>query len=204
MDDALAGGLVKPVGIGSRSGTCSVKILVHGDVVKHRITLCVVAPVEVVAQTVHVRIETIIDIALPHHLAKILSVQNLHLVGVGLQGNAGIEVDPYLAFLASLGGDDDDTICRTRTINRCRGGILQDLDALDVITVQLVHACLGRHTVDDVERVVVVQCSDTTDANSCRTRRTTIGRDVHTRNTSLHCLDGVVLVLLCQIGWRHY
>ena len=70
-----------------------------------------------VAQTVLVGVEAVVDIALPHHLSELLGVQHLHLVGVGLHGHAAVEVDVHLAFLAFLRRDDNHTICGTRTID---------------------------------------------------------------------------------------
>ena len=66
------------------------------------------------------------------------------------------------------------------------------------------HARFRRHTIDNVKRVVVVQGSDTTDAHCRSTRGRTISRDVHTRNTPLHRLYGVVLILLRQFGHAHH
>ena len=60
------------------------------------------------------------------------------------------------------------------------------------------HTGLGGHAVDDVERVVVVQRADTTDTNRGGSRGITIGRDIHAGHSTLHSLDGVVLVLLGQ------
>ena len=61
------------------------------------------------------------------------------------------------------------------------------------------HTGLGGHTVDDVEWVVVVKGTDTTNSNRSSARRITIGLNVHTRYTSLQGLHRVVLVLL-----RHF
>ena len=58
------------------------------------------------------------------------------------------------------------------------------------------HTGLRGHAVDDVERVVGVQRSDTTDAHRRGTARVTVGLDVHARHTTLQGLHRVVLVLL--------
>ena len=160
-----AGGLVKPVCISSGRRAGSIEILVHGDAIKHGLTLGVVCPVVSITQTVGIRIKAIVHITLPHHLAELLGIEHFHLVGVGLNCQTGIEVDSHLALLASLGSDDDHTIGSTASVNTGRCGILQHLDALDVVTVQFVHTGLCGHTVDDVERVVVVQRTDTTNAD---------------------------------------
>ena len=199
-----AGGLIKPVSISSGRCTGSVKIFVHGDAVKHGLTLGIVCPVVSISQAIGIGVKTIVHITLPHHLSELLGIEHLHLVGIGLNGQASIKVDSHLALLASLGGNDDYTIGSTASVDTGRCGILQHLDALDVVTVQFVHTGLCGHTVDDVERVVVVQRTDTTNSDCRTTRGRTVGRDVHARHTTLHGLDGVVLVLLGQIGGRHH
>ena len=163
-----AGGLIKPVSISSGRCTGSIEILVHGDTVEHWLTLGVVCPVVTISQTVGIGVKAVVHITLPHHLTELLGIEYFHLVGVGLNGQTGIEVDSYLALLASFGGNDNHTISSTRTIDTSRCGILQYLDALDIVSIELVHTCLRGYTVDDVERVVVVQRTDTTNAD-CRT-----------------------------------
>ena len=165
---------------------------------------CVVAPVVVVAQVVVVGVQSVVHIGLPEGTSPLAGIHRLNLVGIERGGHRGVEVDLHLAVLALLGGDDDHTVGSTRTVDRGRGGILQHLDALDVVTVQLVHAGLGGHTVDDVQRVVVVQRTDTTDAYRGSTRQVTVGRDVHARHTTLQGLHRVVLVLLGQLADADY
>ena len=57
------------------------------------------------------------------------------------------------AFLATLCCHEDNTVGTTRTIDGCRSGILEHIDALDVVGRDIVN---GRHlhTVDNEERVV--------------------------------------------------
>ena len=65
------------------------------------------------------------------------------------------------------------------------------------------HACLGGHTVDDVERVVVVQRSHATNTHRSRTRGVTVGLDVHARHAALQGFHRVVLVLLGHLVDAH-
>ena len=118
LHDARARGLVEPVGVGSGSGAGGVEVLAHRDAVEHRHALLVVGPVVVIAEAVHVGVETIVDVALPHHLPELLGIEHLHAVGISLYGHAGVEVDLHLAFLATLGGDDDDAVSCTATVDR--------------------------------------------------------------------------------------
>ena len=162
-------------------------------------TVLVVAPVESVAQVVVVGIEVVVHASLPESLAPLLGVEHLHAAGIHRGGDAGVEVDTHLAVLTLLRGDDDHTVGGARTVDRCRGGILQHLNRLNVVSVQLVHTGLRGHTVDDIKRVVVVQRTVTTDTHGSGTRGITVGRDVHARHTTLHGLDGVVFILLSQL-----
>ena len=66
------------------------------------------------------------------------------------------------------------------------------------------HTCFGRYTVNDVKRVVVVERADTAYAYCSRTRRRTVCRNVHTRNTSLQSLHRVVFVLFGNLVNAHY
>ena len=133
--DTCASGLVKPVGIGSWSGACVIQVFLHGDTIEYRSTLGVVSPVITIAKTVGVRVHTVIDVCLPHHLSIFLCIQDLHLVCIGGNCDRTIEVNLNLSLLTFLGSDDDNTIGGTATIDRCRGSILQYLDALDVVTI---------------------------------------------------------------------
>ena len=58
------------------------------------------------------------------------------------------------------------------------------------------HARLCGDSVDDIQRVVVVECADTTDAHRRCSRRISVGRDVHAGHTSLEGFDRVVFILL--------
>ena len=66
------------------------------------------------------------------------------------------------------------------------------------------HAAFGGHTVDNIERVVVVERTNTANTHSGTTGRRAIGRDVHTRNLALHGFHRVILVLLLQVAHAHH
>ena len=65
------------------------------------------------------------------------------------------------------------------------------------------HTSLRRHTIDDVQRVVIIQRSHTTDANRRCTARVTVGLDVHAWHATLQGLHWVVLVLLGHLIDAH-
>ena len=203
LDDTGAGGFLEPVGVAGGRFAGGIQVFVHFHAVQGRIAADIVAPVVHITQGVHVGVQAVIHIALPHHTAEFLGVEHLHAVHVGLCSDAGVEVHFYLAVLAPLGGDDDHTVGGAATVNGSGGGVFQHLDALNIVTVEFMHAGLGWYTVDDVQRVVVVQGADTTDAHGGCTGRGTVGRDVHARDTSLEGFHGVVLVLLGQVFRIH-
>ena len=60
---------------------------------------------------------------------------------------------PALGLRTFLGGDDDDAVRAPRAVNGGGGGVLQDVDRLDVIRIDRVDA-LADHSVDDDERLV--------------------------------------------------
>ena len=123
----------------------------------------------------------------------------MHTVNVRLHSHRRIEVNAYLTLSTFLGGDDDNTIGSTATIDTCGCRILEHLDGLDVVRVQLVHTRLGRHTVDDIQRVVVVERTHTTYSHRGSTRGSTVGCDVHARHLALQGFHRVVLLLFLQV-----
>ena len=77
-----------------------------------------------------------------------------------------VVVDGGLALLTLLGGHEDHTVGGTGTVDGTRGSVLQHFDTLDVAGVDAFHTILvGRHTVDNIKRIRVVDGSDTTDAD---------------------------------------
>ena len=199
LDNACPGGLAEPVGVAGGCGAGRVQVLVHADPVQGGDAVGVIAPVIDVPEGIHVGVQAVVHIALPHHLAEFLGIEHLHPVHVGLGGHAGVEIDSHFPLLAAFGRNDDDAVGRTASVDGGRGGVFQDLDGLDVVSVEFMHAGLGRDAVDDVERIVVVQGTDTAYADRSTAGRRTVRRDVHARNAALQRLDGVVLVLLGEI-----
>ena len=169
LDDTGAGGLAEPVRVAGRGDTGGVQVLGHSHLVQDGIAAGVIAPVVLVAQGVHIGIQAVVHIALPHHLAEFLGIEDLHTVHVGLGGHGGVKVNLYLAVLAGLGGDDDDAVGGAATVDGSGSSVLEHLDGLDVVTVELVHTGLGGHTVNDVQGIIVVEGADTTDTDCCST-----------------------------------
>ena len=99
-----------------------------------------------------------------------------------------------------LGGDDDDTIRSTRTIDGCCRSILQYSKALDIVRVnhrqRVTHTThtivVNSQTINHIERLVgSIQRGTATDANlSTCTRFTTFSQYVHTGNLTYQHIRG--------------
>ena len=149
--------------------------------------------VELVSQRVGVRIQARIGIGGPEDLAEAFGIQHLEPAGLFLQLQGRVEVDLHPAFLAPVGGDDDDTVRGAGTIDGGGGGILQDLDGFDVGGVDVLDAHRGGHAVHDVQRVGVVQRTDTADADAGLRSRVAGRVDVHAGDAALeggHHVEG--------------
>ena len=188
-----------PIGISRRSSTGFVQVLIHRDTIENRIALVIVFPIIVVSKGVTVRIQAVIDICLPHDLTELFGVEHLHLIHIHLRGDRSIQGDIEFALRTFLRSDDDDTISSTRSVNRSGCCIFENLDRLDIIGVELVHTGFGRHTIDDIKRVVVIERTHTTDTNDSSSGRVTVRSDVHTRHFTLQRLHRVVLLLFLQV-----
>ena len=157
--------LVEPVGIRCGRSAGGIQIFLHRYAVEHRIAVRIVVPPVTITQTIGVRVETVVHIRLPQTLPELFSIEHRHAVHVSARRDTGVESYFHLAFPAFLGRDDNHAIGCTGAVNTRRSGIFQHLDGLDVVAVEFVHAALGRHAVDDIKRVVVVERADTTDTH---------------------------------------
>ena len=101
-----------------------------------------------------------------------------------------IIVDRSPAQLTFLGGDEHYAIGSTGTVDGTRGSVLQHLYRLDVAGVDVVDATLKRHTVDDVERVAVINGTRTTYTDA-RTSTGLSGRGRYV-DTGCQTLQGIV------------
>ena len=78
-----------------------------------------------------------------------------------------------LLVLAFLGSDDDDTIRSTRAINGCSGRIFEHIDAGNVVHIDHIQRYIGRYTVDDYQRLRIVDRTHTADIKTDITTRCT-------------------------------
>ena len=65
------------------------------------------------------------------------------------------------------------------------------------------HTSLGRHSVDNEQRIIIIKRTYTTDSDGSRAARITIGCDIHTGNSTLKCLYRVVFILLRELVHIH-
>ena len=95
-------------------------------------------------------------------------------------------------FLGSLGGDQNNTISTTGSIDSGRGSILQHIDALNVVGRDIVDRRY-LDTVDHIERFIAL-CDRTTTTNADRhggSGTTVLRDDVHTGQLTLQGLSDV-------------
>ncbi len=105
----------------------------------------------------------------PDDLVILQRIQNEEvIVATGGSGHtcSHIHRDLGRAHASLLRLNDDDPIIGSGTINRSRRRILQDLDGLDIVGIQPVDiGVLNGRPVDDVERIVVLERTDTPDSD---------------------------------------
>lgn len=82
--------------------------------------------------------------------APLLGVEHFVAFGYGAGAGGIVDVDCHAVAFTLLGGDDNDTVGSTGTIDRSGGGVFEHLHCLDVGGVDAVDV-VGGHTVDDVE-----------------------------------------------------
>ena len=105
-----------------------------------------------------------------------------------------IKINDCITALCALGGDHDDTVSTTRTIEGVRSSILQYGHRLDIRRVDVVHAAAIRNTVEDNQRsLTCVDRTETADTD-CRaiiTRRTRRVRHLNTGNLTIQRVHSV-------------
>ena len=133
------------------------------------------------------RLAVSVLVRLPVHVAPLVGIHEVQILGIGLGGEGGVEVDADLAGFRPLGRDDDDAGGSLRTVDGGGGGVLQDLDRLDVMgRHQGVDAGVHDHTVHDIQRSRGVDGGRTADPGGSTLRtRSTVDAHVHTGDAAL-------------------
>ena len=140
-------------------------------------------------------------------LSKVVAV----LVGIHqVVGAAGNLVDTEVALvvelqrlvlLTILRGDDDHTVCSTRTVDSTCRCVLQHLNGLDVVRREVADGSTHGHAVNDVQRGCATKRTNTTDAHRRVGTGLTVRGDLHTSNLTLeHRRDVRVRNLLHFLG----
>ena len=134
------------------------------------------------------------------------SYQAWHLVGIR-HTYIAVVLNCDSAFLTLLGGNEDYTVCSTSTIDGSRSGILQYVDALNVVRVQAVQAIVGstrNDSVDNEQWRRLTDGSHTTDVHlESLARLSRALCDVHTGSLALQCSQGVRRVHLRNVFTLH-
>ena len=207
LSETRARDFIEPVGVAEAHGLARideaivesvhriVNILTSGRIIGADGRACRSIQVQTIVGSVGHGVEAIVEGSLGHRSGILGGIGQLHhgLRVVELGSEVGREVHLHLvALLARAGGDDDHTICSTRTIDRCRGGILQYLHRLNIVHVERVEVGGRRHAIDNEEWVLRrVERTDTTDTYPTGTHRRTIACDGHAGNLSLQGTHGV-------------
>ena len=118
------------------------------------------------------------------------------LVGEG----AGV-ADMHLALGTLLGGHEDDTVGAAGTVDGGRGGVLQDLDGLDILRVEVLdRAAHHRNAVHDIQRRRGGgEGALTADIHGTDFTRALVGADIHTGGAALQGFEDVVGRTLGQL-----
>ena len=103
-----------------------------------------------------------VELALVHHDGILGGVEHGGLAPGILHTIGKVVGDDGLPFGTGLGGHEDHAVGRAGAVDGGGSGVLEDVDALDVVRVDVVDAA-GRHPVHDVERGRVVDGADTAD-----------------------------------------
>ena len=125
-------------------------------------------------------------IGLGHVVAELVGGHDVEPVGIVAEAEAAVVGDLRFAGVTLLGGNDDNAVGGTGTVDRRGGRILEDREALDVVGVDglervghtLAAVDRQRNAVDDDERVVGrIQGSGATDTDRRSAARTAVTRD---------------------------
>ena len=136
----------------ARAAVDEVLPVVGGDVVVH-VDVLIVAEVVGVGGNL-LRIVVVLqqgELILPCGI--VARADDIHLLGNLLPRVVGVVAHLGLAFLTALGGDEDNAVGTTRTVDGGGGCILQHGDVLDVVGRNVADSVNGE-SVDDVKRVV--------------------------------------------------
>lgn len=160
--ELLVGTADREVVLHDRSVVVEHLVLPVGTVALHRVAV----DVDNVVWVGEDRSHTSVHILLILENCIVGSTNHVALAPLRLPAIGEIVVDLSFAFLTLLGGNEDNTVGGTCTIDGTRCCVLQHLDTLNVVGVHKLHTVLvGCQSVNNVERIAVVDGTDTTNAN---------------------------------------
>ena len=127
----------------------------------------------------------------PHIIEVVVRAEGLQVLGRGVELGVAAVADPHLAFLGALRGHEDDAVGAARTVDRGGGGVLQHVDALDLVGRDVGQG--ARDAVDQDERVIALRDGAATAHADVHLRaRTAVLRDdVHARELALDRLGDI-------------
>ena len=130
-----------------------------------------------------------------NHTVRIISIAAKSIIGIKIHGR--------FSFFTSLGGDNYDPIRTGRTVNSCRGGILQHIHAFNIRRIDL--TVTTRNTIDNKKRcIATVNRTRTTKQDfHILTHLTACFRNIQTCHFSLQSLHHIVSRGNHHIGILH-
>ena len=93
-----------------------------------------------------------IPVILIHNSHELLGIEHLRTLSNVRPTDSTVIGEFDLTFSTLLSGHQDHTVSSTRTVDGCRGSILQHVDALDIVRVNTIEVTAG-HAVDHIERL---------------------------------------------------
>ena len=210
--------LLLPVGAGiaEHAGVVGAAIVVaHQTAVLHGVHRDVAVGILIIAH--HHAFARVTFIYLGHGRTVLVAVHHVGELLLGAQRHATrIAHLRGTALAAFLGGDDDDTVRTTATVDGGGRCVLQHVERLNILGVDhrkgvgkaLYAVVVHRHAVDDDQRVVggIQRRASTNADGSAATRGTAAAGDADTGNLTLHHVLGVdheALVLRVGLQGRH-
>ena len=100
-----------------------------------------------------------------HHDGVLGGVHHVVLLPGVLPSAGKIILYARRALLSRLGGDKDHTVGRAGAVDGSGCGVLEDFDGKDITGIDVVDASSDGHTVNYIQRVAVVDGTDTADAD---------------------------------------
>ena len=166
-------------------------VVLHHTGAKH-----LVHPVRTLAQFAGVRPIGILTVTgVVHHVVAQCGIlrcsQHRRHIHRGLRTHAGVQAEFTLARRTLLGGDHYHTVGTTATVDGRSRSVLQYIQTLNISHIQGVDTQIRRYTIDNNQRVAVVDRTETTDLDAYVITGSAGIQYLYTADLTLQCLTNV-------------